>query len=112
VTSAQLPVGKPGEWSYEPKFDGFRCLAFRCGERVRLQSRQQRSLTRYFCCPPFKMPTMAPFKMTTIIGQLGRSLSSRWRRGCHGAVVRASAGGFGVVTVAPGCGRARTRQER
>jgi hypothetical protein len=23
VTSAQLPVGKPGEWSYEPKFDGF-----------------------------------------------------------------------------------------
>ena len=48
VTSAQLPVGKPGEWSYEPKFDGFRCVAFRRGERVRLQSRQQRSLTRYF----------------------------------------------------------------
>lgn len=48
TTSAQLPVGKPGEWSYEPKFDGFRCLAFRRGERVRLQSRQQRGLTRYF----------------------------------------------------------------
>ena len=48
VTSAQLPVGKPGEWSYEPKFDGFRCVAFACGERVMLQSRQQRSLTRYF----------------------------------------------------------------
>jgi ATP-dependent DNA ligase len=23
TTSAELPVGKPGEWSYEPKFDGF-----------------------------------------------------------------------------------------
>ncbi len=48
ATSAELPVGKPGEWSYEPKFDGFRCVAFACGERVRLQSRQQRGLTRNF----------------------------------------------------------------
>ena len=24
--AVQLPVGKPGEWSYEPKFDGFRCI--------------------------------------------------------------------------------------
>ena len=48
VTADQLPVGKPGEWSYEPKFDGFRCVAFSSDERVRLQSRQQRSLTRYF----------------------------------------------------------------
>jgi ATP-dependent DNA ligase len=38
-----------GRWSFEPKMDGFRCLAFRTGdERVLLQSRQQRSLTRYF----------------------------------------------------------------
>ena len=48
VASAELPVGTPGEWSYEPKFDGFRCVVFRCGERVRLQSRQLRPLTRYF----------------------------------------------------------------
>ena len=48
VTAVQLPVGKPGEWSYEPKFDGFRCISFRSGERVRLQSRQQRPLTQYF----------------------------------------------------------------
>ena len=41
-------MGKPGEWSYEPKFDGFRCISFRSGERVRLQSRQQRPLTQYF----------------------------------------------------------------
>ena len=48
TTSTELPVGKLGEWSYEPKFDGFRCVAFACGGRVRLQSRQQRGLTRYF----------------------------------------------------------------
>ena len=48
TTAAELPVGKPGDWSYEPKFDGFRCISFRRGERVRLQSRQQRGLTRYF----------------------------------------------------------------
>jgi ATP-dependent DNA ligase len=48
LTAVQLPVGKPGEWSYEPKFDGFRCISFRSGERVRLQSRQQRPLTQYF----------------------------------------------------------------
>ena len=48
TTSAELPVGKPGKWSYEPKFDGFRCVAFASGDRVRLQSRQQRGLTRYF----------------------------------------------------------------
>ena len=48
TTSAELPVGKPGDWSYEPKFDGFRCISFRRDERVRLQSRQQRGLTRYF----------------------------------------------------------------
>jgi ATP-dependent DNA ligase len=41
-------MGEPGEWSYEPKFDGFRCVAFSGGGRVKLQSRQERSLTRYF----------------------------------------------------------------
>src|SRR5690242_15712893 len=36
-------------WTYEPKFDGWRCLAFRQpGGRVILQSRQQRWLTTYF----------------------------------------------------------------
>jgi ATP-dependent DNA ligase len=44
---AELPSG--GRWAYEPKFDGWRCLAFRQpGGKVVLQSRQQRWLTRYF----------------------------------------------------------------
>lgn len=41
-----LPDG-PG-WIYEPKYDGFRCLAFRDGGSVSLQSRKQRPLERYF----------------------------------------------------------------
>ena len=42
----QLPTG-PG-WVYEPKFDGFRALAFVQRDGVVLQSRQQRSLTHAF----------------------------------------------------------------
>lgn len=46
----QLPNDNgAGRFSFEPKMDGFRCLAFRtAGDRVMLQSRQQRWLTRYF----------------------------------------------------------------
>jgi ATP-dependent DNA ligase len=33
---------------YEPKWDGFRCLAFRDGSEIELRSRNQRSLGRYF----------------------------------------------------------------
>jgi len=41
-----LPKGD--EWAYEPKWDGFRCIAFVDGDDVDLQSRNGRSLTRYF----------------------------------------------------------------
>jgi len=30
-----------GKWLYEPKYDGFRCPAFRSGEKVDLQSKKQ-----------------------------------------------------------------------
>jgi len=42
----QIPSGR--QWRYEPKWDGFRCLAFRDGEKVELQSKAGRSITRYF----------------------------------------------------------------
>lgn len=42
----ELPTGKT--WVYEPKWDGFRCLAFRDGNKVELRSKSGRSLTRYF----------------------------------------------------------------
>jgi ATP-dependent DNA ligase len=41
-----LPEGKG--WIYEPKWDGFRCLAYRDGPEVRLQSKAGKPLARYF----------------------------------------------------------------
>ncbi len=35
-------------WSYEPKWDGFRCIVFRDGDDVELGSRNERPLNRYF----------------------------------------------------------------
>lgn len=42
----ELPMGR--EWQYEPKWDGFRCLVHRDGERVDLVSKAGKPLTRYF----------------------------------------------------------------
>ena len=42
----ELPIGK--EWRYEPKWDGFRCLAFRDGAKVDLMSKAGKPLARYF----------------------------------------------------------------
>src|SRR5919202_303735 len=41
-----LPLGEG--WSYEPKWDGFRAIAFVDGEDVYLQSRSGKPLRRYF----------------------------------------------------------------
>src|SRR5215510_2200459 len=39
----------PGEgWIFEPKWDGFRTIVFRDGDEVFVQSRDERSLNRYF----------------------------------------------------------------
>src|SRR5881398_2727079 len=43
---SELPVG--GTWIYEPKWDGFRALIFRDGDEVLIQSRDTKSLNRYF----------------------------------------------------------------
>jgi ATP-dependent DNA ligase len=37
-----------GDFFYEPKWDGFRCIVFRDGDEVELGSRNERPLTRYF----------------------------------------------------------------
>jgi ATP-dependent DNA ligase len=41
-----IPQGP--DWQYEPKWDGFRCLAFRDGGDVKLQSKAGKPLNRYF----------------------------------------------------------------
>jgi ATP-dependent DNA ligase len=42
---AELPEGG---WQYEPKWDGFRCLAFRAGDKVDLKAKSGKPLARYF----------------------------------------------------------------
>jgi ATP-dependent DNA ligase len=42
----KIPAGR--SWRYEPKWDGFRCLAFKDGKQIELQSKKGESLSRYF----------------------------------------------------------------
>jgi len=55
----------PGDegWQYEPKWDGFRCLAFRNGSDIFLQSKSGQPLARYF---------------PDVIGQLGQMKSKQF----------------------------------
>jgi ATP-dependent DNA ligase len=46
VTLDDLPADDG--WVYEPKWDGFRCLAFRDGDEVELRSKAGKPLGRYF----------------------------------------------------------------
>jgi ATP-dependent DNA ligase len=62
IANMQLPVMPPvapmlskavpripeGAFSYEPKWDGFRSIAFRDGDEVEIGSRNERPMTRYF----------------------------------------------------------------
>lgn len=43
---AELPVG--AQWQFEPKWDGFRCLAFCNGDDVDLRSKSGQPFNRYF----------------------------------------------------------------
>jgi len=46
VSVATIPEGD--SWQYEPKWDGFRCIVFRDGDDVELQSKAGQPLARYF----------------------------------------------------------------
>jgi ATP-dependent DNA ligase len=48
----ELPLGE--QWAYEPKFDGFRAIAFVDGEQFTIQSRGGKPLERYF--PELRFP--------------------------------------------------------
>ena len=43
---SELP--KDAGWQYEPKWDGFRCLAFRAGDEVEIKAKSGKSLSRFF----------------------------------------------------------------
>ena len=44
--SRELP--KDAGWQFEPKWDGFRCLAFRAGGDVEIKAKSGKSLSRFF----------------------------------------------------------------
>ena len=46
LLAAELPKG--AGWQYEPKWDGFRCIARRDGDTLEMISRSAKSLGRYF----------------------------------------------------------------
>jgi len=52
-------------WLYEPKWDGFRCIVFREGDRLELFSRKLRPLTRYF--PELLEPLIAALPARCIV---------------------------------------------
>ena len=47
VSVADLPESADG-WQFEPKWDGFRCLAFRAGDEVEIKAKSGKSLSRFF----------------------------------------------------------------
>ncbi len=61
----------PGDhgWQYEPKWDGFRCIAFRDGGTIYLQSKAGQPLARYF---PDAVDTLAklPQQQFVLDGEL------------------------------------------
>jgi ATP-dependent DNA ligase len=60
--ASALPDGDG--WQYEPKWDGFRCIAFCDGEQVSLQSKSGKPLGRYF---PEIVATLASAKLDDVV---------------------------------------------
>ena len=60
--ATELPKGPL--WQYEPKWDGFRCLAFCDGGRIQLQSKSQKPLSRYF---PELVESLAALKAKSFV---------------------------------------------
>src|SRR3979409_641908 len=48
LATARAPLPRGEDWRYEPKYDGFRALAFVDHGDITLQSRSGRPLRRYF----------------------------------------------------------------
>jgi ATP-dependent DNA ligase len=63
-------VPEGDEWQYEPKWDGFRCLAFRERSKIELQSKSTQPLSRYF---PELIAALGDLKSKTFIldGEIG-----------------------------------------
>ena len=74
--SAEALPTEPGEWQFEPKWDGFRCLAFKQGGAVELKGKSGTSLARFF---PEVVATLleVPFEQFVVDGELVIELNGR-----------------------------------
>jgi ATP-dependent DNA ligase len=74
--SADSLPDEPGEWQFEPKWDGFRCLAFKDDGAVELKGKSGTSLSRYF---PEIVATLqeTPFDRFVVDGELVIELNGR-----------------------------------
>src|SRR6476620_7150781 len=84
-------------WQFEPKWDGFRCLAFRAGDDVYLRAKSGKPLARYFPDVVAQLKEL-PFTQFVIDGELAiqedddlsfaaraphlRTFGSRWQAVC------------------------------
>ena len=74
--SAETLPNEPGKWQFEPKWDGFRCLAFKDGGAVELKGKSGTSLGRFF---PEVLATLldVPFERFVVDGELVIELNGR-----------------------------------
>jgi ATP-dependent DNA ligase len=74
--SAESLPNEPGEWQFEPKWDGFRCLAFKEAGAVELKGKSGTSLSRFF---PEVVATLldVPFERFVVDGELVIELNGR-----------------------------------
>jgi ATP-dependent DNA ligase len=71
-----LPRGRG--WQFEPKWDGFRCLAFRDGDHVELRAKSGKPLARYFPEMVAALKALAPTRFVVdgeLLIPIGDSLS-------------------------------------
>ena len=74
--SAESLPDEPGQWQFEPKWDGFRCLAYKDGGAVDLRGKSGTSLGRFF---PEVVATLEalPFERFVVDGELVIELNGR-----------------------------------
>jgi ATP-dependent DNA ligase len=74
--SAESLPAEPGTWQFEPKWDGFRCLAFKNDGAVELKGKSGTSLSRFF---PEVVETLldVPFERFVVDGELVIELNGR-----------------------------------
>jgi ATP-dependent DNA ligase len=71
-----VPELPTGDVSYEPKWDGFRCIVFRDGDEIVLGSRNEKPLNRYF--PEMLAPFLALLpKRCVVDGELIVSIDGK-----------------------------------